>query len=98
MQHLKARPDDLAARSSLEFILSALNALKAKNPLAESFLVQLEVDLEGMGFQGARTKTDIPFPRYKEVRPPCLLLFDLDIIVDFSLPSHFATILWIAPH
>ena len=49
MQYLKSRRTDTTVRSSLQFLLSAMSALKAKNPLTESFLVQLEVDLEGSG-------------------------------------------------
>ncbi|KAF3893762.1 Binuclear zinc transcription factor [Trichophyton interdigitale] len=49
VQYLKSRPQDQAVRSSLQFLLSAMNALKRKIPLAESFLVQLDVDLEGSG-------------------------------------------------
>jgi hypothetical protein len=44
--------------SSLQFLGSAMNALKRKNPLAESFLAQLEIDLEGTGVElGPRTST-----------------------------------------
>lgn len=46
VQYLKSRPDDLTVRSSLQFLISAMNALKSKNPLSHSFLVQLEFDLE----------------------------------------------------
>lgn len=60
-QYLKSRPDDSMVRSSLEFILSALNALKSKNPLTESFLVQLEVDL------GATVSQDSGNPAHKGV-------------------------------
>jgi hypothetical protein len=35
--------------SSLQFLGSAMHILKRKNPLTESFLAQLEVDLEGTG-------------------------------------------------
>ncbi|KAL2429255.1 Citrinin biosynthesis transcriptional activator ctnR [Exophiala dermatitidis] len=49
VQYLKARKDDAAVKSSLQFLLSAMHALTAKNPLTESFLVQLDVDLEGSG-------------------------------------------------
>ncbi|KAM5442131.1 hypothetical protein MferCBS31731_002961 [Microsporum ferrugineum] len=49
VQYLKSRPQDQAVRSSLQFLLSAMNAVKRKIPLAESFLVQLDVDLEGSG-------------------------------------------------
>lgn len=51
MQYLKSRPDDSTVHSSLQFVIGALNALKAKNPLTESFLVQLDVDLEGTGLK-----------------------------------------------
>lgn len=49
VQYLKSRPDDSQAADSLRFLLSAMNVLKRKNPLTESFLVQLDVDLEGLG-------------------------------------------------
>jgi len=40
--------------SSLQFLLQAMEALRRKNPLTESFLVQLDLDLEGAGLQGMR--------------------------------------------
>ncbi|EFW19132.1 hypothetical protein D8B26_007301 [Coccidioides posadasii str. Silveira] len=46
VQYLKSRSEDLTVRSSLQFLISAMNALKVKNPLTQSFLVQLEFDLE----------------------------------------------------
>lgn len=51
IQYLKSRPDDNTILSALQFLLSALNALKQKNPLTESFIVQLDVDLEGSGIE-----------------------------------------------
>ena len=51
VQYLKSRPDDSQTGDSLRFLLSAMNALKRKNPLTESFLVQLDVDLESLGGQ-----------------------------------------------
>lgn len=48
IQYLKFRPKDEQMISSLQFLLAAMHALKEKNPLTESFLVQLDVDLEGM--------------------------------------------------
>ncbi|KAJ5217321.1 hypothetical protein N7468_010329 [Penicillium chermesinum] len=51
VQYLKARPDDSSVFSSLQFVVGALNAMKVKNPLTESFLVQLDVDLEGVGIK-----------------------------------------------
>ncbi|KAI9816421.1 MAG: hypothetical protein M1832_005088 [Thelocarpon impressellum] len=49
VQYIKSRPDDEQVRASLQFLLSAMQVLKKKNPLTESFLVQLDVDLEGSG-------------------------------------------------
>jgi hypothetical protein len=51
VQYLKSRPQDQTVKSSLKFLLSAMQALKARNPLTESFLVQLDVDLEGTGLE-----------------------------------------------
>lgn len=47
VQYLKSRPDDQTVRSSLQFLLTALNALKSYSTLTESFLIQLDVDLSG---------------------------------------------------
>ena len=49
IQYLKSRREDSAVKSSLHFLLAAMQVLKTKNPLTESFLVQLDVDLEGTG-------------------------------------------------
>lgn len=49
VQYLKSRREDAAVKSSLHFLLAAMQVLKMKNPLTESFLVQLDVDLEGSG-------------------------------------------------
>lgn len=51
VQYLKSRPKDSQIRTSLQFLLSAMHAIKRKNPLTESFLVQLDVDLEGAGLE-----------------------------------------------
>lgn len=51
VQYLKARREDTTVLASLSFLLSAMAALRQSNPLTESFLVQLEVDLEGTGLQ-----------------------------------------------
>ncbi|KAH6685219.1 fungal-specific transcription factor domain-containing protein [Plectosphaerella plurivora] len=48
VQYLKSRPSDTQTTDSLQFLLTAMNALKRKNPLTESFLVQLDVDLEAL--------------------------------------------------
>jgi hypothetical protein len=54
VQYLKTRPNDQQMTSSLQFLLQAMEALRRKNPLTESFLVQLDLDLEGAGLQGMR--------------------------------------------
>jgi hypothetical protein len=65
VQYLKARREDTAVKSSLHFLLAAMHVLKTKNPLTESFLVQLDVDLEGSGL-------DLPsnYSRWKFGRRP----------------------------
>jgi hypothetical protein len=57
VQYLKSRPNDSQTGDSLRFLLSAMNALKRKNPLTESFLVQLDVDLEGLGMRNPKYKS-----------------------------------------
>lgn len=49
VQYLKTRPNDQQMNSSLQFLLQAMQVLRRKNPLTESFLVQLDLDLEGAG-------------------------------------------------
>ncbi|KAI1942459.1 hypothetical protein LOZ66_000860 [Ophidiomyces ophidiicola] len=51
VQYLRSRSEDLTVRSSLQFLISAMNALKSKNPLSQSFLVQLEFDLENSNLE-----------------------------------------------
>lgn len=51
VQHVKRRPNDHDTASSVRFLLSAMTALQAMNPLAASFLIQLDVELEGTGFE-----------------------------------------------
>lgn len=49
VQYLKSTPEDQEVRQSLEFLLAAMRAIQRKNPLTESFLVQLNMDIEGSG-------------------------------------------------
>ncbi|KAF2496155.1 hypothetical protein BU16DRAFT_460222 [Lophium mytilinum] len=56
VQYLKTRPNDSQMTSSLQFLLQAMQALRRKNPLTESFLVQLDLDLESAGVSGLQTK------------------------------------------
>ena len=56
VQYLKTRPKDMQMTSSLQFLLQAMHALRRKSPLTESFLVQVDLDLEGAGMQGLLPK------------------------------------------
>lgn len=60
VQYLKSRPDDSQTADSLRFLLAAMNALKRRNPLTESFLVQLDVDLEALGARIPKLKSAFP--------------------------------------
>ncbi|CAK7216412.1 hypothetical protein SEUCBS140593_002860 [Sporothrix eucalyptigena] len=60
VQYLKSRPDESQAADSLTFLLTAMGALKRRNPLTESFLVQLDVDLEALGERIPKLKSAFP--------------------------------------
>lgn len=51
VHHLKDLPDDQEIRASLEFLLRAMQALKKRNPLSESFLIQLRFNIAGTSFK-----------------------------------------------
>ncbi|KAF6810190.1 binuclear zinc transcription factor [Colletotrichum sojae] len=68
VQYLKSRPEDSQTADSLRFLLSAMNALKRRNPLTESFLVQLDVDLEALAVGIPKLKS--AFPRSGEESQP----------------------------
>ncbi|KAI9794688.1 MAG: hypothetical protein M1833_007404 [Piccolia ochrophora] len=67
VQYLKSRRDDDQVRGSLHFLLTAMQAIKRKNPLTESFLVQLDVDLEGAGMDDPRNEARAAFGLKKGV-------------------------------
>jgi len=46
---LKSSPDDQEVCASLRFLLNAMNALKRTQPITESFLIQLNLDIVGSG-------------------------------------------------
>jgi len=62
VQYLKFRPKDQQMIASLHFLLDAMHALKRRNPLTESFLVQLDVDLEGAGIDVGQRAPDYSKP------------------------------------
>ncbi|KAF7860675.1 hypothetical protein EAF04_008194 [Stromatinia cepivora] len=61
VQYLADVPKDTRVLDSLRFLLCAMNALKKKNPLTESFLVQVDVDLEGRGMHNNKKFKDAPW-------------------------------------
>lgn len=62
VQYLKSKPDDAQTIDSLRFLISAMNALKRRNPLTESFLVQLDVDFEALAVKIPTLRGAFPRP------------------------------------
>lgn len=58
MQFLKKNSVEEESRASLEFLLNSMNVLKRRNPLSESFLMQLTVDIEGTGLDSLLRNLD----------------------------------------
>ena len=54
-------PDDQVTGDALDSLLTAMHALKQKNPLTESFLAQLMVDLEGTEFGSSSSNSRFSF-------------------------------------
>lgn len=57
----KKRPHDAATKSNLDCLMTAMQAMRKKNPLAESFLVQLIVDIESSGLENPLANTKCAF-------------------------------------
>lgn len=62
VQYLKSKPEDAQTIDSLRFLISAMNALKRRNPLTESFLVQLDVDFESLAAKIPKLRGALPRP------------------------------------
>ena len=56
VQYLKTRPNDQQMTASLEFLLQAMQAIRRKNRLTESFLVQIDLDLHSAGLEGIQQR------------------------------------------
>lgn len=73
IQCLKKVPDQQEWRASLEFLMNAMNALKRRNPLSESFLMQLTLDIEGTGLddllQGAEFSSSMMKGVVRDIPP-----------------------------
>jgi hypothetical protein len=89
VQYLKSRPDDSQTADSLRFLLSAMNALKRRNPLTESFLVQLDVDLEALGVRIPKLRSAFPRSTDSVCASPILS-------PQPSVPSHIQDADWIS--
>ncbi|PNS19846.1 hypothetical protein CAC42_7813 [Sphaceloma murrayae] len=55
VQYLKSRPSDSNVKASLHFLLTAMQAMRRKNMLTESLLVQLDIDLQAAGLEESRS-------------------------------------------
>ncbi|KAF4549547.1 Fungal specific transcription factor domain-containing protein 68 [Elsinoe fawcettii] len=55
VQYLKSRPTDSNVKASLHFLLTAMQAMRRKNLLTESLLVQLDIDLQAAGLEESRS-------------------------------------------
>ncbi|KAL6791599.1 fungal-specific transcription factor domain-containing protein [Trichoderma sp. SZMC 28012] len=70
VQYLKSKPDDAQTIDSLRFLISAMNALKRRNPLTESFLVQLDVDFEALALKIPKLRGAFPRPGESPAEAP----------------------------
>ena len=67
VQAYKKSPEDENIYQNLEFLLNAMQALRRKHALTESFLVQLIVDLEGTGLDNPLNNSRFSFALKKTV-------------------------------
>ena len=81
VQYLKSRPKDQQVRSSLQFLLRAMQALRRRNPLTDSFLVQLDVDLEGTGLEIGKSFTANPIKYHPAAHVSATAILCLPILV-----------------
>ena len=65
VQYLRKVSQDATVQQSLEFLLSVMGLIKRYNPLAESFLIQLGLDIEGSGLDTLLHNPDISSARLK---------------------------------
>ena len=75
----KKRPQEQQIRDKLNFLMTAMQALRKKNPLAESFLAQLTVDIDGSGLENPCGTRKYRFPGMKVLVKCFLGLFRSNI-------------------
>lgn len=101
VQLINKNPNDFQIRAALKFVLDAMTVIKRKNPLSESFLAQLDVDLAGGAADDLRTQTSLNIPRSMRGRwsesggeaAQCSPMVNLE---DFSLQNHASLATWSA--
>lgn len=76
VHRLKKAPEEQEIRASLEFLINAMHAFKRRNPLSESFLIQLSLDAEGAGLDTILQNADLSPGMMKAM---VRLLFHLDL-------------------
>lgn len=65
IKFLKKKPNEQEIRASLEFLLGAMQALKRRNPLSESFLIQLGLEIEAAGLDILQHNSNFPASKIK---------------------------------
>ena len=65
VQYLRKVNQDSTVQQSLEFLFRVMTTIKRHNPLAESFLIQLALDIEGSGLDTLLHNPDISTARLK---------------------------------
>ncbi|KAL9120152.1 MAG: hypothetical protein Q9187_003294 [Circinaria calcarea] len=88
--------NDQVTYTNLEFLLNAMQAIRKRNPLTESFLVQLMVDLEGTGFDNPLNNSRFSFKLKKGAserireRGSCVALLpsEDEVKCQYHLPAH----------
>ena len=92
VQYLKKMPNDQEVRQSLEFLLAAMRVIQGKNPLTESFIVQLKMDIEGSGLNILVENLDYSLQyvegRVRRFRPSIILfkprVVNTNVLTDLS--------------
>lgn len=85
VRYIRTQPKDQHVRASLHFIISAMQIIRRRNPLTDSFLAQLDVDLEVSGIDSYSIMECGPTepivsvsPMSEQVSPPEVLFHRLE--------------------
>lgn len=82
---LKRSPDDQEVYASLRFLLNAMNALKRTQPVTESFLVQLNLDIVGSGLSALLQNPELPRSLLKGMVSACFHVQSLQVLFSARL-------------